>query len=151
MGTTRRDLLTSAIGAAGAALAPLENARADKGHDDDDHGHQTIPSDAALRVKALETLLVAKGVIDPAALDALIDTYEHKIGPRNGARVVARAWVDLEYRKRLLADATAAIAELGYQGGEGNHMVAVENTPHVHNLVVCTGVAPLVWTDFPVG
>jgi nitrile hydratase subunit alpha len=83
-------------------------------------------------------LLVEKGLVDPAALDALVETYEHKIGPRNGAKVVAHAWVDPAYKKRLMADATAAIAELGYGGLQGEHMVAVENTPKIHNLVVCT-------------
>jgi nitrile hydratase subunit alpha len=83
-------------------------------------------------------LLVEKGFVDPAALDALVDAYENKIGPRNGAKVVARAWVDPEYKKRLLHDATAAIAELGYGGHQGEHMVAVENTTKVHNLIVCT-------------
>jgi len=107
---------------------------------DDDHGHthSVVPSDPALRVTALESLLVEKGLIDRAALDALIDTYEHKIGPRNGAKVVARAWADPAYKARLLADATAAIAELGFGGMQGEHMVAVENTPKVHNLIVCT-------------
>jgi nitrile hydratase len=105
---------------------------------DDDHDHSTVPSDPALRVTALESLLVEKGLIDPAALDVLIDTYEHKIGPRNGAKVVARAWVDPTYKARLLTDATAAIAELGFGGTQGEHMVALENTPNVHNLVVCT-------------
>jgi nitrile hydratase len=105
-------------------------------HDSDDH--QDLPSDPALRVTALESLLIEKGLVDPAALDALIDTYENKIGPRNGARVVARAWVDPAYRARLLTDATAAIAELGFSGLQGEHMLAVENTPRVHNLVVCT-------------
>ncbi len=103
-----------------------------------DHGQQEAPSDPALRVKALESLLVEKGLVDPAALDALIDFYEHKVGPHHGARVVARAWVDPAYKRRLLADATAAIAELGYTGRQGEHMVVVENTPRVHNLLVCT-------------
>jgi nitrile hydratase len=87
---------------------------------------------------ALESLLVEKGLVDPAALDALVETYEHDIGPRNGARVVARAWTDPAYRRRLLSDGTAAIAELGFGGLQGEHLVAVENTPSVHNLVVCT-------------
>jgi len=98
-----------------------------------------------LRVKALESLLVEKGIVDPAALDAIIDTYEHKIGPRNGARVVARAWRDPAYKARLLEDATAAIAELGYGGRQGEHMIAVENTPKVHNLVVCTLCSCYPW------
>jgi nitrile hydratase subunit alpha len=115
----------------------------DHGHD---HAHQVVPSDPALRVKALESLLVEKGLVDPAALDALIDTYERKIGPRNGARVVARAWVDPAYKRRLLADATSAMAELGYGGAQGEHMVVVENTPEVHNLVVCTLCSCYPWS-----
>jgi nitrile hydratase len=110
-----------------------------------DHDHQELPSDPALRVMALESLLVEKGLVDPAALDELIDTYEHKIGPRNGARVVARAWVDPEYKKRLLADPASAIAELGYAGGQGAHMVVVENTADCHNLVVCTLCSCYPW------
>ena len=113
---------------------------------DHDHDHQAVPSDPALRVKALESLLVEKGLVDPAALDALIDTYEHKVGPRNGARVVARAWVDPEYRARLLADGGAATAELGYGGAQGEHMVVVENTPKVHNLIVCTLCSCYPWS-----
>jgi nitrile hydratase len=111
-----------------------------------EHAHQEVPSDPALRVKALESLLVEKGLVDRAALDALIDTYEHKIGPRNGARVVARAWVDPAYKQRLLADATAAIAEFGYGGTQGEHMVVLENTPQVHNLVVCTLCSCYPWS-----
>jgi nitrile hydratase len=97
-----------------------------------------MPSDVALRVKALESLLVEKGLVDPAALDAIIETYEHKVGPHNGAQVIARAWVDPDYKARLMADATAAIGELGFAGPQGGHMIVVENTPTVHNLVVCT-------------
>ena len=111
----------------------------------EDHNQQTLPSDLTLRVKALESLLVEKGLVDPAALDALVDTYEHKIGPRNGGRVVARAWVDPAYKKRLLQDATAAIAELGYTGAQGEHMVVVENESSVHNLVVCTLCSCYPW------
>lgn len=107
-------------------------------HHSGDHPEQRIPSDPALRVMALESLLVEKGLVDPRALDALVEAYEHKVGPHNGARVVARAWTDPPYRERLLADATAAIAELGFGGLQGEHMVAVENTAAVHNLVVCT-------------
>jgi nitrile hydratase subunit alpha len=119
-------------------------------HPGHDHGHghdhgQEPPSDIALRVKALESLLVEKGLVDPAALDAIVDYYETKVGPRNGARVVARAWSDPAYRQRLLTDATAAIAELGYAGGQGEHMVAVENTPTVHNMVVCTLCSCYPW------
>jgi nitrile hydratase subunit alpha len=98
-----------------------------------------------VRVRALETLLVEKGYVDPAALDELIETYEHRVGPHNGARVVARAWVDADYRARLLTDATAAIAEFGYSGRQGEHMVALENTASVHNLVVCTLCSCYPW------
>ena len=115
------------------------------GHDHD-HDHQVVPSDPALRVKALESLLTEKGLVDPAALDALIDTYQHKVGPRNGARVVARAWLDPAYKQRLLADGTNAIAELGYGGAQGEHMVVVENTPSVHNLIVCTLCSCYPWS-----
>jgi nitrile hydratase subunit alpha len=109
-----------------------------------DHDHQVIPSDPALRTKALESLLVEKGIVDPKALDAQVDAYENKIGPRNGARVVARAWVDPAYKKRLLADAVAAIAEFGYEG-QGEHMEVLENTTKVHNLVVCTLCSCYPW------
>ncbi len=115
------------------------------GHHHHDHG-QEPPSDMALRVKALETVLTEKGLIDPAALDAIIETYEHKVGPRNGARVVAKAWSDPAYRARLMADATAAIAELDISGRQGEHMVAVENTNAVHNLVVCTLCSCYPWS-----
>jgi nitrile hydratase len=115
-------------------------------HPDAPHDHgQAPPSDIALRVKALESLLVEKGLVDPAALDAIVDHFEHRVGPRNGARVVAKAWSDPAYLERLRADATAAIAELGYSGGQGEHMVAVENTPAVHNLVVCTLCSCYPW------
>ena len=107
--------------------------------------HQAVPADLALRVKSLESLLVEKGLVDPAALDALIDTMEHKVGPRNGARVVARAWVDSAYKKRLLGNAPAAIAELGYTSGQGEHTLVVENEPKVHNLVVCTLCSCYPW------
>jgi nitrile hydratase subunit alpha len=110
-----------------------------------EHDHQAVPSDVALRVKALESLLTEKGLVDRAALDTLIDSYEHKIGPRNGARIVARAWSDPVYKQRLLSDANAAIAELGYGGQQGEHMLVVENTPHVHNLVVCTLCSCYPW------
>jgi len=102
------------------------------------HRHNAPLSDTALRVKALESLLIEKALVDPAALDAIVESYESKIGPRNGARVVAKAWTDPAYRSRLLTDATAAIAELGYGGLQGEDMVVVENTPSIHNLVVCT-------------
>ena len=117
-------------------------------HDRDhahDHDHSEL-SDIELRVRALETLLTEKGYIDPPALDVLIETYETKIGPKNGARVVAKAWADPDYRARLLKDATAAIAELGFTGRQGEHMVAVENTDTTHNMVVCTLCSCYPWT-----
>jgi len=102
------------------------------------HRHNAPLSDVALRVKALESLLTEKGLVDPAALDVIVEAYEKKIGPRNGAKVVAKAWSDPAYKARLLSDATAAIAELGYSGLQGEDMVVVENTKTIHNLVVCT-------------
>jgi nitrile hydratase len=136
----RRDFLhTAAIGAASAGAGHAHSQA------DDDHG-QAPPSDLTLRVKALESLLVEKGLVDPAALDAVIETVETKVGPHHGARVVARAWVDAEFKQRLLANAPAAIAELGYTSGEPDHMVAIENTDSVHNLVVCTLCSCYPWT-----
>jgi nitrile hydratase subunit alpha len=127
----------------------------DHGHDhhhDHDHEHDDRPgphgaplTDVQLRVRALESLLVDKGLVDPKALDALIDTYETKVGPRNGARVVAKAWADPAFKQRLLADSTAAIAELGYIGRQGEDMVVLENTPKVHNVVVCTLCSCYPW------
>lgn len=117
----------------------------DHDHDDHPHDHSDVPSDLALRVKSLESLLVEKGLVDPAALDAVIEYYEHRVGPRNGARVIARAWHDPGYRARLLTDATAAIAEMGYSGRQGEHMVVVQNTPTVHNLIVCTLCSCYPW------
>jgi len=113
-------------------------------HPKDDHEHSEL-SPLELRVRALETLLTEKGYVDPAALDLVIDTYQTKIGPRNGARVVARAWSDPEYRSWLLRDATDAIASLGFTGRQGEHMIAVENTAGVHNLVVCTLCSCYPW------
>ena len=108
--------------------------------------HTTRPeSDAAIRVRALESILAEKGLIDPKALDALVDTYQNKVGPRNGAKVVAKAWADPAYKARLLSDATAAIKELGFSGLQGEDMVVVENTPEVHNLVVCTLCSCYPW------
>ena len=110
-----------------------------------DHAHSHLPSDPELRVKAVETLLFNKGLIDSQTLDELIDTYENRIGPKNGAKVVAKAWVDLEYKKRLLNDATSAIRELSYQGRQGENMVVVENTPETHNVIVCTLCSCYPW------
>lgn len=102
-------------------------------------------SDAALRVRAIEEILTEKGIIDPKAVDVLVDMFEHKIGPRNGARVIAKAWVDADYKKRLLADATSAIAELGFSGLQGESMVVVENTDTIHNVIVCTLCSCYPW------
>jgi nitrile hydratase subunit alpha len=116
-------------------------------HDGHHQEHaQRAPSALELRVRALEALLTEKGYIDPAALDVLIDEYQTKIGPRNGAQVVARAWIDPEFRRWLLKDATSAIASLGFSGRQGEHMVAVENTPEVHNMVVCTLCSCYPWS-----
>jgi nitrile hydratase len=115
-------------------------------HDHDDHAHEPGSlSPAELRVRALETVLTQKGYVDPAALDVLIDTYQTKIGPRNGAQVVARAWCDAEFRRWLLDDATPAIASLGFTGRQGENMLAVENTPEQHNMVVCTLCSCYPW------
>jgi nitrile hydratase subunit alpha len=115
----------------------------DHRHDHDHEGNHLSPIE--LRVRALESILVEKGYVDPAALDALVETYETRIGPRNGAAVVARAWADAAFRDRLREDATAAIASLGFSGRQGEHMVAVENTPEEHNLVVCTLCSCYPW------
>jgi nitrile hydratase len=140
MTTNRRDFLTTAAAAAGAAMSP------DLNHEHQhDHEHQVVPSDPALRVKALESLLVEKGLVDRAALDTLVDTYENKIGPRNGARVVAHAWVDPAYKTRLLADANDAMSDFGYLSKQGDRMVVIENTPTVHNLIVCTLCSCYPW------
>lgn len=117
----------------------------DHDHDDHVHPHGRPLTDPELRVKALEQVLTEKGLIDPAAVDALVETYETRVGPHNGARVVAKAWVDPEYKRRLLTDGTAAIAELGFSGIQGEDMVVVENTPTVHNLLVCTLCSCYPW------
>ena len=117
----------------------------DDHHHQHDHAHSHLPSDPELRVKAVETLLLNKGLIDSKTLDELIDTYENRIGPKNGAKVVAKAWVDPEYKKRLLNDATSAIRELSYQGRQGENMVVVENTPEIHNVIVCTLCSCYPW------
>lgn len=112
---------------------------------DHDHPHAVLPPDPALRVRALETLLTEKGLIDPAALDEIIDTYQNKIGPKNGAHVVAKAWSDPEFLQALRVDATAAVSELGYYGRQGEHIKVVENTPDLHNMVVCTLCSCYPW------
>jgi nitrile hydratase len=113
-------------------------------HDHED-AHSLLPSDPELRVKAIESLLLSKGLIDARTLDELIDTYENKIGPQNGAKVVAKAWIDNDYKKRLLEDATSAIRELSYQGRQGENMIVVENTPEIHNVIVCTLCSCYPW------
>jgi nitrile hydratase subunit alpha len=153
----RRFISGAAVGAAGfiagpgavtaanalpAGAQPAAGTAAPHSHSEE---HQTVPADVALRVKALESLLVEKGMVKPEQLDEIVQTYKHNIGPQNGARVVARAWVDPAYRQRLMADATAAIAELGFSGAQGEHMVAVEQTAKVHNLVVCTLCSCYPW------
>jgi len=141
----RKFLSDAAAGTAGLVAAPRIGSRQQANTVAQDQGHQAVPSDVALRVKALESILVEKGMVDPAAIDAIIETYESKVGPRNGAHVVAKAWIDPAFRRRLLTDATAAIAELGYGGPQGEHMVVVENTSTVHNLVVCTLCSCYPW------
>lgn len=143
----RREFLKDAtLGAAavagGAGVAGAEEVVHSHTHE---HEHQVVPDDIALRVRALESVLVDKRMIDPADLDAVVDAYENRIGPRNGAQVVARAWVDPGYKARLLEDGTAAIAELGFGGAQGEYMVVKENTPNVHNLVVCTLCSCYPW------
>ena len=110
-----------------------------------DHPHSLLPSDPALRVQALETLLVEKGLIDAASIDEIIDTYENKIGPQNGAIVVAKAWIDFDFREALLRDATATVAALGFYGRQGEHIVVLENTETTHNMVVCTLCSCYPW------
>jgi len=117
----------------------------DDHHHDHGHSHDAGPDKLTLRVQALEALLVARGVVDPAAIEAVIDTYENKVGPHIGARAVARAWTDPAFKARLLADATTALQELGIGGFQGEHMVAVENTPDIHNVVVCTLCSCYPW------
>src|SRR4051812_22183141 len=140
MDGTRRGFFRAAVTVAGAAAGAAAAPGLAQSQE-----HQTVPSDFTLRVKSLESLLVEKGLVDRVALDALVDMFEHKIGPRNGARVVAKAWIDPAYKQRLLADADHAIAELGYGGQQGEHMVVVENTPKVHNMIVCTLCSCYPW------
>ena len=126
-------------------MLPMSTHHPTDGHEHhDDHEHSELGA-MDLRVRALESLLTKKGYVDPAALDALIDTYQTRIGPRNGARVVARAWTDAKFHEWLMADATSAIASLGYTGRQGEHMVAVENTDAQHNMVVCTLCSCYPW------
>ena len=138
----RRGFLKSAAATAASAAA---QAQAVDAQDAPAHDHQAVPSDVTLRVKAIESLLVEKGLVDRQALDAIVDAFETKIGPRNGARVVARAWVDPAYKAQLLADARAAIAALGFESYQGEEMIVLENSPKVHNLVVCTLCSCYPW------
>ena len=136
----RKFLKGAAVGAAAVSSTAISNAQ-----DAGDGDHQNVPSDIALRVKALETVLTEKNLVDPSALDEVVDQYENRIGPQNGAKVVAKAWVDSDYKARLLNDGTAAIGELDLLGNEGEHMIVVENTAKVHNLVVCTLCSCYPW------
>ena len=140
MGTTRRDFLTTAAAAAAGAAAAGSHTHAQE------HEHQAVPSDMTLRVKALESLLVEKGYVDPQALDAVVETYETRLGPHIGSRIIARAWSDPAFKQRLLADTDAAIEEMGFGGQQGERMVAVENTPQVHNVIVCTLCSCYPWS-----
>ena len=115
-------------------------------HHHDEHDHTEPPSDLELRVKALESLLVEKGLVNPETLNTIIETYEHKVGPRNGAHVIAKAWTDPEFKQALMTDATEAVASLGYCGRQGEHLKVVENTDDTHNLVVCTLCSCYPWT-----
>jgi nitrile hydratase subunit alpha len=142
MNTSRRDFLSAVAMLAGASATPMSHADHPTASD---HDHSDVPSDIALRVKSLESLLVEKGVVDPAALDALVDAFQNKVGPRNGAKVVARAWVDPAYKQRLLANSKSAIAELGFTGWQDYDIVVIENTPQVHNLIVCTLCSCYPW------
>ncbi len=138
--------MTAAKGHPMAHVTDHDHDHHDHDHDHDhDHGEGSELSATALRVRTLESLLTEKGYVDPATLDALVETYETKVGPRNGARVVARAWTDPEYRDWLRRDATAAIASLGFSGSGGAHIVALENTPTRHNMVVCTLCSCYPW------
>ncbi len=138
----RRGFIKGAAAGAASIVAGAQSAHAQHDHD---HEHQAVPSDLTLRVKALESILVEKGLVNRADLDASVDNFEHKVGPRIGAKVVARAWVDPEYKKRLLTNAGAALAELGIVAQQGENMQVLENTPKVHNMVVCTLCSCYPW------
>jgi len=144
-GGRRRFLSRAFFGAAGLVVGKEAGAGAVTQATAQEAAHSVVPPDIALRVKALESLLLEKGMVDAASIDRTIQNYEHNIGPRNGARVVAKAWTDPAYKRRLLTDATAAIKELGYGGAQGEHMVVVENTPTIHNMVVCTLCSCYPW------
>jgi nitrile hydratase len=122
-----------------------QDEKSDHGHHHGSATHSLLPSDPALRVKAIETILLDKGLVDPAALDALIDTFQNKVGPKNGAAAVAKAWTEPEFKAWLLKDASAALASLGFGGMQGENMIAVENTTEIHNMVVCTLCSCYPW------
>ncbi len=142
----RRGFLKGAAASAASFAADphMASAHHDQEHDHD-HDHQVVPADIALRVKAIESLLVDKGLVDRSALDLIVDAFETKIGPRNGARVVARAWADPAFKKRLLENPAPAIAELGFAKHQDEDLVVLENTAKVHNLVVCTLCSCYPW------
>ncbi len=144
MTTSRREFLSGAAILVGAPASEAKTQDAES-HHHDDHDHSAVPPDIALRVKSLESVLVEKGLVSAATLDALVDAFENKVGPRNGARVVARAWVDPAFRSRLVANGKAAIAEFGFTGWQDTDITVVENTPHVHNLIVCTLCSCYPW------
>ncbi len=127
-------------------MCPRQDRHMPHDHSDHEHAHALLPSDPALRVKALETILTRKGLVDPAALDEIIDTYENRVGPKNGADVVARAWSDEGFRAALAVDATEVMRELGYYGRQGEHIVCTECTPSVHHMVVCTLCSCYPWS-----
>ena len=141
----RRGFLKSAAAGAAAFVSDRSEGTTPPHAQDHDHDHQVVPSDLTLRVKALESLLVEKGLVDSKALDLIVDAFEKEIGPRNGARVVAHAWVDPAYKKRLLADTAAAMSELGFSSHQGEDIAVLENGPKVHNLVVCTLCSCYPW------
>jgi len=138
----RRGFLKSAAASAATFVA---QPQAGDSQDSPAHDHQVVPSDVTLRVKAIESLLVDKGLVDRAALDAIVEAFETRIGPRNGARIVARAWVDPAYKTHLLADAPTAMAALGFESYQGEEMIVLENSPKIHNLVVCTLCSCYPW------
>ena len=143
-GVNRRKFLTGAAASAAAMVGKSEAATPPQ-TPGEEHEHQAVPDDIALRVKALETVLVEKKMVDAAELDEVVDNFENKVGPRNGARVVARAWADPAFKARLLSSPTEALAEVGYAAGQGEKMQVIENKPKTHNLVVCTLCSCYPW------
>jgi nitrile hydratase len=142
---TRRKFIKSAASTTAIGAATIAGSKGMAADEHTDHDHQDVPPDIALRVRALETVLSEKGLIDSASIDEVVERYQNQVGPQNGARVVARAWSDPDFKQRLLADGTEAIGEMGFLGPEAHHMVVVENSPGVHNLVVCTLCSCYPW------